>query len=186
MPRWNELARCSLRRRAPRLLFAMILGSAGCAPAAPRDSSIVEIPSAHPSSTPVPSTRPAMGMPTTTASAVAPPVELRSRDADRDGIPDDVDLCPTQPEDLNGREDQDGCPDPLPQGRHGDVDGDGIADASDACPDVREDPDGFQDADGCPDIDNDKDGIPDAVDQCPDTPETRNGVADADGCPDTR
>src|SRR5262249_20311502 len=41
------------------------------------------------------------------------------RDADGDGIPDDVDRCPNDPEDKDGWEDEDGCPDP-------DNDGDGI------------------------------------------------------------
>ena len=38
-------------------------------------------------------------------------------DADGDGVPDDVDLCPSELEDLDGRDDDDGCPDlpvPLP------------------------------------------------------------------------
>ena len=33
-------------------------------------------------------------------------------DRDHDGIPDAVDLCPDEPEDLDGFEDSDGCPDP--------------------------------------------------------------------------
>jgi outer membrane protein OmpA-like peptidoglycan-associated protein len=36
------------------------------------------------------------------------------RDTDGDGIPDDVDKCPTVPENFNGFEDDDGCPDELP------------------------------------------------------------------------
>ena len=32
-------------------------------------------------------------------------------DADHDGIPDDRDVCPTQPETINGNADDDGCPD---------------------------------------------------------------------------
>src|SRR5215813_10990501 len=31
-------------------------------------------------------------------------------DRDRDGIPDSVDLCPDDPEDFDGYEDADGCP----------------------------------------------------------------------------
>ena len=42
-------------------------------------------------------------------------------DKDGDGIPDDVDKCPTIPEDKDGFEDADGCPDP-------DNDGDKIPD----------------------------------------------------------
>ncbi len=36
------------------------------------------------------------------------------RDTDGDGIPDDKDKCPKEPETKNGFEDQDGCPDKLP------------------------------------------------------------------------
>ncbi len=41
-----------------------------------------------------------------------PPV---SKDDDGDGIPNDIDVCPQEPEDLDGVEDKDGCPDTLPQ-----------------------------------------------------------------------
>lgn len=34
-----------------------------------------------------------------------------SRDTDGDGIRDSIDLCPSQPEDFNGVQDGDGCPD---------------------------------------------------------------------------
>jgi outer membrane protein OmpA-like peptidoglycan-associated protein len=98
-------------------------------------------------------------------------------DADFDGFPDDEDGCPDQPEDFDGYEDFDGCPD-------NDNDNDGIADYDDRCPDEPEDLDGFQDQDGCPDPDNDGDGVPDADDRCPDEAETPNGFEDADGCPD--
>ena len=98
-------------------------------------------------------------------------------DSDHDGIADDVDKCPNEPEDKDGFQDADGCPDP-------DNDGDGILDAADKCPNDAEDFDGFQDEDGCPDPDNDKDGIPDVKDKCPNDPETKNGLEDEDGCPD--
>ncbi len=100
-----------------------------------------------------------------------------SHDKDGDGIPDDVDQCPTAAEDFDGFQDSDGCPDP-------DNDGDGILDVNDKCPDQAEDFDGFEDEDGCPDLDNDKDGIPDGLDRCPNQPETKNGYKDDDGCPD--
>jgi len=99
-------------------------------------------------------------------------------DRDGDGIPDSVDRCPDAPEDFDGFEDQDGCPDL-------DNDHDGIPDAADRCPNEPEDFDGFEDSDGCPDLDNDGDGIADALDHCPNEPETRNGVDDEDGCPDS-
>jgi outer membrane protein OmpA-like peptidoglycan-associated protein len=99
------------------------------------------------------------------------------RDTDRDGIPDDVDQCPTLAEDLDGFMDNDGCPDP-------DNDGDGIPDINDNCPNQAEDMDGWQDADGCPDVDNDGDGILDKDDKCPNVAEDVNGYQDDDGCPD--
>ncbi len=48
-------------------------------------------------------------------------------DSDGDGIPDDVDRCPDEPEDKDGFQDEDGCPEP-------DNDKDGIPDADDNCP----------------------------------------------------
>jgi outer membrane protein OmpA-like peptidoglycan-associated protein/opacity protein-like surface antigen len=131
-------------------------------------------------------------------------------DRDHDGIPDSVDKCPDQPEDKDGFEDADGCPDPdndkdgipdisdkcpnQPENKNGiddedgcpdeDRDGDGVIGSNDKCPDQPEDKDGFEDADGCPDPDNDKDGIPDSSDRCPTQPETKNGYQDEDGCPD--
>jgi outer membrane protein OmpA-like peptidoglycan-associated protein len=98
-------------------------------------------------------------------------------DRDGDGIPDAVDNCPDEPEDKDGFQDEDGCPDV-------DNDGDGIPDADDACPNEPEDKDGFQDSDGCPERDNDNDGIPDAADKCPNEPEDKDGFEDDDGCPD--
>jgi len=101
----------------------------------------------------------------------------RGIDPDGDGIPDARDRCPDQPEDRDGFEDDDGCPDL-------DDDGDGIPDAHDQCPRVPEDVDGFDDDDGCPDVDNDHDGIPDAKDRCPLAAEDADGFEDDDGCPD--
>jgi uncharacterized protein (TIGR03382 family) len=99
------------------------------------------------------------------------------RDRDHDGIPDATDKCPDDPEDKDGFQDDDGCPDL-------DNDKDGIPDATDKCPNDPEDKDGFQDDDGCPDFDNDQDGIPDATDKCPNEPEDKDGFQDDDGCPD--
>ena len=134
-------------------------------------------------------------------------------DRDGDGIKDDVDQCPDEPEDFDDFEDEDGCPDPdndkdgipdvddkcpnEPETKNGyqdedgcpdtvalDRDGDGIPDDKDKCPDEPEDKDGFEDEDGCPDPDNDKDGIPDVDDLCPNEPEDKDGFEDTDGCPD--
>ncbi len=101
----------------------------------------------------------------------------RRYDADQDGILDKVDSCPNEPEDKDGHEDKDGCPEP-------DNDFDGILDAMDQCPLEPEDKDKFEDLNGCPDPDNDGDTILDKADICPNDPETVNGFEDTDGCPD--
>lgn len=105
------------------------------------------------------------------------------RDRDRDGIRDNVDKCPDQPEDLDKFQDADGCPDL-------DNDRDGIPDSRDECPLLSENRDGVEDEDGCPesipdDSDSDGDGIPDTEDRCPDEAEDIDGAQDEDGCPDT-
>jgi OOP family OmpA-OmpF porin len=134
-------------------------------------------------------------------------------DRDGDGIKDDVDACPDDPEDRDDFEDKDGCPDPdndrdgildyeddcplvpedkdgdedddgCPEGQEADRDGDGILDNVDACPDDPEDLDGFEDEEGCPDPDNDQDGILDVDDLCPNDPEDFDDFEDKNGCPD--
>lgn len=99
-------------------------------------------------------------------------------DSDADRVHDADDRCPRDAEDLDGRHDEDGCPDL-------DDDADGIADTADLCPCDVEDRDGSEDEDGCPDLDDDRDRIADACDLCPREPETYNGRCDEDGCPDT-
>ena len=42
----------------------------------------------------------------------APRVVITSTDRDQDGILDDQDLCPDEPEDIDTFEDINGCPDP--------------------------------------------------------------------------
>lgn len=74
-----------------------------------------------------------------TSSASLPPL-----DSDRDGVPDEVDVCVDEPEDDDGFEASDGCPDL-------DNDADGWLDAEDACPDEAEVINGVEDDDGCPD-----------------------------------
>ena len=59
-----------------------------------------------------------------------------NKDSDKDGIFDDVDSCPNDPETWNKYLDKDGCPDVLPdQARviH-DMDQDGVIDVADLCP----------------------------------------------------
>lgn len=65
-------------------------------------------------------------------------------DQDGDELRDDEDQCPTKPEDADGFEDADGCPEL-------DNDADGIVDTADACPLVPESKNGWQDEDGCAD-----------------------------------
>jgi len=64
-------------------------------------------------------------------------------DGDSDGVVDADDKCAEQAEDIDGFEDDVGCPDD-------DNDGDKIKDAEDACPDEAENVDGWDDEDGCP------------------------------------
>ncbi len=119
-------------------------------------------------------------------------------DSDGDGVPDREDRCPALPEDLDGFQDEDGCPDP-------DNDQDGVKDAEDACPleagvaanrgcpVLDSDQDGLKDPDdacptvpgplvnrGCPFQDADKDGVEDGSDRCP----NEAGPATNDGCPE--
>ncbi len=60
-------------------------------------------------------------------------------DADKDGLTDDLDKCVNAAEDVDGFEDDDGCPDP-------DNDKDGVPDVNDKCPDEA----GVADKGGCP------------------------------------
>ncbi len=84
-----------------------------------------------------------------------------ARDADRDGVKDADDECPTEAGPANTN----GCPD---------RDGDGVADKDDDCPDEA----GLANLRGCPD--GDGDGIADKDDLCP----TEPGTAATQGCPD--
>lgn len=100
-------------------------------------------------------------------------------DSDADGVPDEADRCPVTPEDLDGFEDEDGCPEL-------DNDDDGVTDAKDACAAEGETFNGVDDGDGCPDLapDADRDGVADIADRCPFEVETLDGVRDDDGCPE--
>ncbi len=72
-------------------------------------------------------------------------VETVPPDTDGDGLLNDVDKCPDQPEDFDSFEDEDGCPDP-------DNDKDGILDPDDKCPLEPETINQVEDEDGCPDF----------------------------------
>ncbi len=106
-----------------------------------------------------------------------PAVVVECLDGDQDGVCDDMDRCPDAPEDVDGFEDADGCPD--------DQDKDGVIDPEDQCPLDPEDKDNYLDHDGCPENDNDLDGILDESDGCIGEPEDPDGFEDDDGCPDT-
>lgn len=75
-----------------------------------------------------------------------PVVEVNPAVADRDGdgIPDNQDNCSDRPEDKDGFEDTDGCPDI-------DNDLDRVLDVADKCLNVPETYNGYADDDGCPD-----------------------------------
>ncbi len=98
-------------------------------------------------------------------------------DVDGDGIDNELDECPDAAEDIDGFQDENGCPDD-------DNDTDGIQDGYDSCPNEPEDKDNFRDSDGCPDLDHDEDGIKEPTDKCPDRAEDFDGFQDEDGCPD--
>jgi outer membrane protein OmpA-like peptidoglycan-associated protein len=66
-----------------------------------------------------------------------------ARDRDDDGVVDRLDRCRDVPEDPDGHEDADGCPDD-------DNDEDGLVDLLDLCPNRAENPNGIDDDDGCP------------------------------------
>ena len=138
-------------------------------------------------------------------------VQEGSDDDDQDGISNGDDKCPTEAEDKDGYQDDDGCPEP-------DNDGDNIRDGADKCPNQPETLNEYQDMDGCPDEipdqdhdgvpdaedkcpdkggdvirlkgkfygcpDTDKDGVPDNIDKCPNEKEDTDGFQDEDGCPD--
>lgn len=91
-------------------------------------------------------------------------------DRDGDGIPDATDGCADEPEDQDGFQDEDGCPEPDSDQ---DRDGDEVPDSVDVCPVVRGPPELL----GCPDRDGDQ--IPDVADKCPD----QAGTPAHEGCP---
>jgi outer membrane protein OmpA-like peptidoglycan-associated protein len=102
------------------------------------------------------------------ASLSYTPFGEKDVDTDGDGLLDSVDQCPTEPEDIDQFEDEDGCPDP-------DNDGDNILDVDDSCPNEA----GIPELQGCPPVDTDGDGFQDHVDKCPNEP----GIEELEGCP---
>ena len=112
-------------------------------------------------------------MNTEEAEEEVPPVT----DKDGDGILDEQDSCPDKKEDVDGWEDDDGCPDM-------DNDKDQVPDKKDACPNDPEDRDGFKDKDGCPDPDNDNDGYTEAQGDCDDDDDGIHPGIENDYCND--
>jgi outer membrane protein OmpA-like peptidoglycan-associated protein len=136
----------------------------------------------------------------------APPAP---RDQDGDGVVDDDDQCPTQPQgatpDPNrrgcprGDEDRDGVwddedqcrttpagdhPDPNRRGcPEGDQDGDGVLDTQDQCPTQAQGEHPDPNRRGCPDADTDGDGVFDAQDQCREVPAGAHPDPNRAGCP---
>ncbi len=121
-------------------------------------------------------------------------VPITPGDADGDGIPDDVDECPYDPENDVDNDgicgDADNCPSTYNPNQT-DLDNDGTGHACDTCPsDPYKSEPGICGC-GTPDTDNDSDGTPDCNDTCPSDPyktEPGNcgcGTADTDcGNPD--
>jgi outer membrane protein OmpA-like peptidoglycan-associated protein len=124
------------------------------------------------------------------------PTKDQDLDPDKDGLLGDADTCPTDPEDIDKFEDQDGCPEDNDKDGIADKvdecidtpgvaefkgcpdsDGDKIADKDDKCPSAP----GIKELQGCPENDRDKDGIADKNDACPDTA----GQEKFQGCPDS-
>jgi outer membrane protein OmpA-like peptidoglycan-associated protein len=111
-----------------------------------------------------------------------------TKDDDKDGIPNSIDLCPNVAGDENFGgcplldDDNDGlanhedrCPDVAGEIEFAgcpDSDGDRIADIFDLCPTEA----GTRSCKGCPDMDNDN--VPDSIDKCP----TEADRADNEGC----
>lgn len=119
----------------------------------------------------------------------------REHDKDHDGVPDNVDQCEDIPEDRDGFEDSDGCPDI-------DNDNDGIIDREDACPNVAGPKSDDPKLNGCPhavttppDVipvvpvaadpnkDDDGDGVPNGQDACPTVPGEPSTDPKLNGCP---
>src|SRR5262249_25032711 len=97
------------------------------------------------------------------------------KDTDGDGIPDDVDACPTEPGVPSDDPKKNGCPE--------DTDGDDIPDAKDTSPDIKAIPTNDPATNACPG-DPDGDGIRDDKDACPNEKGKPNEDPKKNGCPE--
>jgi outer membrane protein OmpA-like peptidoglycan-associated protein len=97
-------------------------------------------------------------------------------DRDHDGVADDADQCPDEPEGDKPDATRPGCPEK-------DRDGDGIIDSKDNCPETPAGAHPDSRRPGCPAPDSDLDNVFDDVDACPDKPGLPNADPAKNGCP---
>ena len=91
---------------------------------------------------------------------------VQAADADKDGVPDATDNCPSIANPQQENRDGDAQGDACDTCDNRDTDKDGIVNCQDACPDQPETLNGYQDQDGCPDT------VPSIDNTLPDLPET--------------
>ncbi len=111
---------------------------------------------------------------------------VRANDDDRDGIPNNRDNCPNNPNRNQADADGDGVGDACDPRDDRDADGDGVI-LNDNCPAVANPDQRDADRDGVGDAcdnDGDNDGRNDNVDNCPAVPNPRQEDADGDGVGD--
>ncbi|MFO0559788.1 MAG: OmpA family protein [Polyangiales bacterium] len=108
------------------------------------------------------------------AEPVAPRAPL---DSDSDGVTDDNDRCPSEPQGQFADPARPGCPD-------GDTDGDSVRNSADQCADVPQGANPDPARAGCPRPDTDGDGVFDSDDQCRDQPQGAHPDPARAGCPD--
>ncbi|MFN3197122.1 MAG: thrombospondin type 3 repeat-containing protein [Bradymonadia bacterium] len=111
-------------------------------------------------------------------------------DRDEDGVLDEEDNCPDDPNADQADEDDDNIGDACDTPEPPDADGDGVPDGDDNCPDdanpnqADADDNGIGDACDAPPPDADEDGIPDGDDNCPEVANPDQADADDNGVGD--
>ncbi|MBI1825756.1 MAG: thrombospondin type 3 repeat-containing protein [Planctomycetes bacterium] len=101
------------------------------------------------------------------------PPPKQNTDADSDGVPDSLDLCPGTP--AGQTVDANGC-----SCTQRDADGDGVNDCNDKCTNTPNGEAADENGCSCSQRDADSDGVNDCKDKCANTPMTE--TADANGC----